>query len=162
MNRYVILVLTGLLLIIAAIPVIGEEVETENLSAGRALGVGMEVGIPWVGLISGRYWVASNVGAEGILLMWGEPGKLTGSVTGRVLYRLSDTRVVDFYLACGVTYSFSALFHEGNTTFLSAAGGIEFSFPFAKSLAWNIEFGVTVTIQGELNMAGGTGIHFYF
>jgi len=143
-------------------PVIGEETKAENLSAARTLGVGMQVGFPWIGLISGRYWGTENLGLEGILLIWGEPGELSGSLTGRALYRLSDTPTVDFYLAGGITYSFSGFTYSQDTTLFSAAGGIEFSFPFAKSLAWNVEFGLSVTTRGELNMAGGIGIHFYF
>ncbi len=134
--------------------------EQENFSSGRTLGIGIQVGVPIEGLVSARYWFSPQVGAEGIFLLWGTAGELSGSVTGRVLYRVSDTQAVDFYIAAGATVPFSP--YANPTLTFSGVGGIEFSFPFAQNLAWNLEFGLQASTAGDLGMALGTGIHFYF
>ena len=134
--------------------------QEENLSAGRALGIGMQIGLPLGGLVSGRYWFTPAVGAEGVILLWGDVGELEGTATTRFLYRVSDTATVDFYTAVGATFPFSP-YGETEAVF-SGVGGIEFSFPFAGSLSWNVEFGVGLSTRGEIMMAIGTGLHFYF
>ena len=45
--------------------------EEENLSANRNLGVGMQIGFPWGGLVSGRYWITPQIGMEGIVFAGG-------------------------------------------------------------------------------------------
>ncbi|HDL84733.1 MAG TPA: hypothetical protein ENH11_00090 [Candidatus Acetothermia bacterium] len=132
----------------------------ENLSNGRSFGIGMQVGFPWGGLVSCRYWFNPTVAVEGIIFAWGEANDYFGVFTGRILYKLSDTPTVDFYIASGATFPFSAYGHS--PVLFSAVGGIEFNFAFAKNLAWNVEFGGTISSTGNLAMALGTGIHFYF
>lgn len=134
--------------------------QSENLSDNRSFGIGMQIGFPWGGLVSGRYWFNRSFGVEGIVFAWGDSSDYSGVFTARVLYKLSDTPTVDFYVASGATFPFSAYGH--NPLIFSAAGGIEFNFAFAKNLAWNIEFGATMSSAGNLTMALGTGIHFYF
>jgi len=134
--------------------------ETDNLSEGRSFGVGMQLDYPIGGLISGRYWFTPEVGAEGIVFFWGEPGIFDGIATARVLFRVSDTPAVDFYVATGASIPFAQ--RQENDAIFSGVGGIEFSFPFARNLAWNVEFGATVSTWGEVTMAIGSGIHFYF
>ncbi len=133
---------------------------TGNLSQGRGLGVGMETGYPWGGLVSARYWFTPTFGGEGIIFVWGKPGTFVGAFTARLLYKVSDTDTTDFYLATGATVDFAP--RESATSMLSEVGGIEFSFPFAPNLAINIEFGGAISTQWEITMAGGIGIHFYF
>jgi len=132
--------------------------QEENLSAGRTLGIGMQVGFPMGGLVSARYWFSASVGVEGILFLWGDVGEFEGMATARLLYRISDTSTADFYTALGATLPLSSY---GEAVF-SGVGGIEFSFPFAGSLSWNVEFGVALFTLGEVTMAIGTGLHFYF
>jgi len=134
--------------------------EEENLSANRNLGVGMQIGFPWGGLVSGRYWMTPQIGVEGIVFAGGSLDALDGLVTGRFLYRITDNRTVDFYVAAGATLPFSP--YGENEVFLSGAGGIEFTFPFAGNLSWNLEFGGAFSTTGDLMMAFGTGVHFYF
>ncbi len=134
--------------------------QDENLSDGRSFGIGMQVGLPVGGLVSARYWFNPTVAVEGIIFAWGEASDYFGIVSGRILYKLSDTPTVDFYIASGATFPFSAYGHD--PVLFSAAGGIEFNFAFAKNLAWNVEFGGTMSSTGNLMMALGTGIHFYF
>jgi hypothetical protein len=152
-----LLLVTMCVCLVGALICSGEE---ENLSGGRTLGVGMQVDFPWGGLVSGRYWFSPSLGAEGVVFMWGNAEDFSGSLTGRLLYRVSDTPAADFYLAFGASYPFSR--YGENDAILSLAGGIEFGFVAARSLAWNVEFGVSTSVAGEINMVFGTGIHFYF
>ena len=154
MGRFVAVLV---LLVVVACPAFAQE---ENLSEDRALGIGMQIGLPLGGLVSGRYWFTPDVGAEGIIFLWGDLGEFEGTATARFLYRVSDTPTVDFYTALGATFPFSP-YGETEAVF-SGVGGIEFSFPFAGSLAWNVEFGAALSTQGEVTMAIGTGLHFYF
>jgi hypothetical protein len=131
-----------------------------NLSAERTLGVGMQLDFPFGGLLSGRYWFSSDLAGEAILFLWGGAGEVEGVVTVRGLYRIADRPVSDFYGAVGASVPISPYGWE--TVYLSAAGGIEFGFRSAPSLAWNIEFGIAYATDGELSMVFGTGIHFYF
>ena len=134
--------------------------EDLNLSADRTLGVGMQLDFPFGGLLSGRYWFSSDFGGEAILFLWGDAGDVAGVVTVRALYRMADRPVSDFYGAVGASVPISR--YGWDAIYLSAAGGIEFGFRSAPSLAWNIEFGLAYTTDGELSMVFGTGIHFYF
>ncbi|MGB2982770.1 MAG: hypothetical protein WBC63_02780 [Candidatus Bipolaricaulia bacterium] len=141
----------------------GEPVsDAANLSEGRELGVGIQLDFPFGGLISARYWFETEFGLEGILMLWGYDGDIEGTFTGRTLYRIADASVVDFYGVVGATLPFSSYDYGFGPIIVSAAGGIEFGFRSAPSLAWNIEFGVSISGDGDLQMVFGTGIHFYF
>lgn len=170
MNRKMrVLMIAGLLLLVPMLSVAQEpatepanpsEDAPENLSESRTLGVGIQVDFPWGGLISARTWLSPVMGGEGILFLWGDSHGLEGTATARILYRIADAPVVDFYVAGGATLPFS----PGRTEaiLISAMGGIEFGFRFARNLAWNIEFGMAASLYGEVMMAFGTGVHFYF
>jgi len=159
MRRSIIAFTVVLVLFSLAIPTFAQE-QAENLSDNRSFGLGMQVGLPVGGLVSARYWFNPIVAVEGIIFAWGDSNDYFGVFSGRVLYKLSDRPTVDFYIASGATFPFSRYGHD--PVLFSAAGGIEFNFAFAKNLAWNIEFGGTISSTGNLMMALGTGIHFYF
>ncbi len=133
---------------------------TDNLSEDRGLGIGMEIGFPWGGLLSARYWFNQTVALEGIVFAWGEGSDYSGIFTGRMLYKVSDRPTVDFYVVGGATFPFSSYGPE--TSIFSIAGGIEFNLAFAKNLALNIEFGGAISSRGAFVMEIGSGIHFYF
>jgi hypothetical protein len=141
-----------------------EEVAAEeavlNLSAERTIGIGMQLDFPFGGLLSGRYWFSDEFGAEAIVFFWGYSGDVEGTITARALYRVADRPVVDFYAAFGASQPIEPYGWE--PMLFSFAGGIEFGFRFAPTLAWNIEFGMAYVLDGELSMLFGTGIHFYF
>lgn len=155
----------GTLLVLSIVCVIGVAQESgtdSNLSDGRALGVGVEVGFPFGGLVSSRYWLNSAFGVEGILFLWGDAADVEGTLTARALYRIADASVVDFYGVAGATVPISAGGFGDDSIALAAGGGIEFGFRFAPALAWNLEFGLSIRTNGELGMLFGTGVHFYF
>ena len=128
-----------------------------NLSIDRGFGIGMQIGLPFGGLLSGRYWISDSLGVEAILFASGDAWFLEGQATARALYRVLDAEAVDLYLAGGVTVPF-----ESPEIALSVLAGIEFGFRVASNLAWNIEFGMTYETSGRFDMAVGTGIHIYF
>ena len=132
----------------------------ENLSSDRTVGVGIQVGYPWGGLISTRYWLSPEIGVEGIVFADGSAGWFEGTLTLRSLFRVVDASTVDFYVAAGATLPFPL--YGGSEVFFVGVGGIELNFRFAPNLAWNIEFGVGCSTLGTVQMALGTGIHFYF
>jgi len=157
--RKLVVAFTIVLLFSLAIPTFAQE-QADNLSDNRSFGFGVQVGLPVGGLVSARYWFNPTVAVEGIIFAWGDANDYFGVFSGRVLYKLSDRPTVDFYVASGATFPFSRYGHD--PVLFSAAGGIEFNFAFARNLAWNIEFWGTMSSAGNLTMAIGTGIHFYF
>ncbi len=154
-NRSRLMVLACVAVVIASIGTTAQEFV--NVSEGRTWGVGMQVGLPYGGLISVRSWLSPVLGLEGILFFSGGALDLEGTVTARGLYRVSDTNTTDFYVAAGVTLPL-----EDRTLALSVLGGIEFGFQLAPLLAWNIEFGASYELDGDVNMSVGTGLHYYF
>jgi hypothetical protein len=133
------------------------EQESVNVSSDRTWGVGLQVGMPYGGLISVRSWFSPTFGAEAIAFVSGDAFVTEGTITARGLYRVSDTNVVDFYVAAGATFPL-----RFRSPVLSVLGGIEFGFRAAPALAWNIEFGASYDLDGYLNMSIGTGLHYYF
>ncbi|MCX6093763.1 MAG: hypothetical protein NTY63_02920 [Candidatus Bipolaricaulota bacterium] len=131
-----------------------------NLSDGRTLGIGIQAEFPWGGLISARYWLSPEIGAEGVVLVTGSLGWFEGTATLRALFRVVDASTVDFYVAAGATLPFPL--YSGSEVVFAGVGGIEFNFRSAPNLAWNIEFGVACSTLGNVNMVVGTGVHFYF
>jgi len=157
--RHAVLLTVLILLLAAGCTAMGDPVDggVKNLSDSRGLGIGMQVGLPFGGLLSARYWFTPTFGAEGILFVAGDEWFFEGQGTGRVLYRALDAETVDLYLAGGLTVPF-----EERDAVVSALAGIEFGFRAAPHVAWNIEFGMTYALSGEFNMGIGTGIHVYF
>jgi hypothetical protein len=130
---------------------------SENLSFGRSFGIGIQAEFPWGGLISLRYWATDALGFEGVFFVLANDGETSGVVTARGLYRAVDASSVDFYVAAGASFSLSAY---ANPALGMVVGGIEISF--SDRFAWNVEFGLSATVYGEVWTTFGTGIHFYF
>ena len=108
----------------------------ENLSDGRTVGIGIQVEYPWGGLVSTRYWLSPEIGAEGVVFLNGSAGWLEGSATLRALFRVVDAATVDFYVGAGATLPFPM--YGGSEVLFAGVGGIEFNFRSAPNLAWNI------------------------
>ena len=136
------------------------DVAQANLSEGRTVGIGIQIEAPWGGLVSARYWLMPEIAAEGVVFVNGSAGWFEGTATLRALFRVVDAPTVDFYVAAGASLPFPM--YVGTEVTFTGVGGIEFGFRFAPNLAWNIEFGVACSTLGNVNMAIGTGIHFYF
>jgi hypothetical protein len=132
--------------------------QLENLSDGRAFGLGLQGEFPWGGLLSARYWATERWGVEGVFFVLAEGGDFAGIVTGRALYRAVDAAAVDFYVAAGPSFQLSR--YGGEPIIGSLVGGIEVNF--SRGFAWNVEFGLAANTLGQVWTAFGTGIHFYF
>jgi hypothetical protein len=130
----------------------------ENLSEGRAFGLGLQGEFPWGGLLSARYWATERWGVEGVFFVLADGGDVSGIATARALYRAVDAATVDFYVAAGPSFQLSL--HGGEPIIGSLVGGIEINF--SRGFAWNVEFGLAANTLGQVWTAFGTGIHFYF
>ena len=128
-----------------------------NLSEGRSFGLGIQAEYPWGGLISLRYWATDAVGFEGVFFVLSNDGEISGIATVRALYKAVDAAAVDFYVAGGASFQLSAY---ANPALGTLVGGIEINF--SQRFAWNVEFGLSATLYGEMWTTFGTGIHFYF
>lgn len=167
MNRRIVSVLAlGVLLWVPAVAFAQEDSAaraadavqaSNNLSAGRSFGLGIQAEFPWGGLISLRYWATDALGLEGVFFVLANDGETSGIVTARALYRAVDAEAVDFYIAGGASFQLSTY---ASPALGSLVGGIEINF--SQRFAWNVEFGLSATIYGEVWTTFGTGIHFYF
>lgn len=128
-----------------------------NLSEGRSFGLGIQAEFPWGGLISLRYWATDRFGLEGVFFVLSNDGETSGIATARALYRAVDAAAVDFYVAAGASFQLSVF---ANPALGTLVGGIEINF--SQRFAWNVEFGLSATLYGEVWTTFGTGIHFYF
>ncbi len=131
--------------------------DSDNLSEGRSFGLGIQAEFPWGGLISLRYWATDALGFEGVFFVLSNDAETSGTATARVLYRVVDAAAVDFYVAVGASFQLSAY---ANPALGTLVGGIEINF--SQRFAWNVEFGLSATLYGEVWTTFGTGIHFYF
>jgi hypothetical protein len=154
-RRIVVLSLLGALLALSFASSAQEA--PANLSEGRSFGIGIQAEYPWGGLISLRYWATDWLGFEGVFFVLSNDGETSGIVTARALYRAVDAAAVDFYLAGGASFQLSSY---ANPAIGTLVGGIEINF--SQRFAWNVEFGLSATIYGEVWTTFGTGIHFYF
>lgn len=158
MNRRVRFALVAVALVALSSAALGQELPVgENLSEGRSFGLGIQAEFPWGGLISARYWATNSFALEGVFFVLANDGETSGIVTARALYRAVDAEAVDFYVAAGASFQLSTY---ANPALGSLVGGIEISF--SPRFAWNVEFGLSATIYGEMWTTFGTGIHFYF
>ncbi len=159
MNYKGLLAFVVVALLVFGLSAWADEVSLEgNLSADRTVGIGLQADFPWGGLLSARYWATPLLGGEVVVFVLGDGFDLSGTVTGRFLYRAVDSDKVDFYLAAGASVPFSA--YGGGATVFSGVGGIEVNF--SRRFAWNVEFGLAASTTGTVSTAFGTGLHFYF
>ncbi len=135
----------------------GAALDGANLSSDRSFGLGIQAEFPWGGLISLRYWATDALGLEGVFFVLANDGETSGIVTARALYRAVDAEAVDFYVAGGASFQLSTY---ASPALGSLVGGIEINF--SQRFAWNVEFGLSATVFGEVWTTFGTGIHFYF
>ena len=132
----------------------GGEVEEVNLYP--RYGFGAQFVAP-LGGISSRVWLNSRFGLEGDAVIWRSRWSgLGGMVSSRVLYKVVDREIADFYLAGGAGYDIGSETISGMGT-----GGISIEV-FSSSLKINLEFGMQAQSDGYFNMTFGSGFHYYF
>ncbi len=127
--------------------------EQKNLSEGRGLGVGLQAPCGF----SFRYWLDERLGVEGGFFLLSLEDQIVGCLSGRLLFKLGDTRWLDFYATLGGVLPFG---REAPPPSVFLMGGMEFSF--SSPLAVNLEFGEAIDLRGRFSPQFGLGIHFYF
>ena len=131
---------------------------SSDLSQGRTVGVGLQA--PCV--ISLRFWLMKNFALEANAFVISMGGFTSGCAAGKVLLKLADTDIFDFYTV------FEANLHIGDywvggVADIALKGGMELSI--LPSLAINLEFGEAFFFGPEgvgATPAVSLGIHYYF
>ena len=111
------------------------------------------------GGISSRFWLTSRLGGEANAIVWSSTGSgVTGTLSLRLLSKLSDGEAVDFYLATGGAYNFGSRYSEIS---LVGTGGISFRL-ISDSFQVNLEFGMAGQGIERFGPTFGSGFHYYF
>jgi hypothetical protein len=129
-----------------------------DLSQGRTVGIGLQA--PCV--ISLRFWLMKNFALEANAFVISMGGFTSGCAAGKVLLKLADTDIFDFYTV------FEANLHIGDywvggVADIALKGGMELSI--LPSLAINLEFGEAFFFGPEgfgATPAVSLGLHYYF
>lgn len=111
------------------------------------------------GGLSSRFWISPRLGGEVNAILWSNQSTgVNGTVSVRVLSKLSDGETVDFYVAGGGAYNFGS---GAPDISLVGTGGISFRV-FSDSFRINLEFGMQGQGIDRFGMTFGTGFHYYF
>ena len=110
-----------------------------------------------LGGISSRVWLNPRFGLEGDAVFWRTRWSgLGGTISSRVLYKLVDREIADFYLAGGGGYNI-----DSNRVSGLGTGGISIKL-FSSNFHVNLEFGMQAGSDGYFGMSFGSGFHYYF
>ena len=111
------------------------------------------------GGLSSRVWLTSRLGGEFNAILWSDSFTgVNGTVSLRLLSKLSDGDVVDFYVAAGSAYNFDP--NYSRISFVGT-GGISFRI-FSDSFRLNLEFGMQGQGVDRFGPTFGSGFHYYF
>jgi hypothetical protein len=152
---WVLLVVFGL----CAVPLIAQEMPSRDLSQYRTVGVGLQA--PCV--ISFRYWLSESLALEANAFVFSTGDFTSGCVAGKVLLRLADTDIFDFYALFEVNLHIGEYWGKRSVGDFALKGGMELSI--LPSLALNLEFGEALIFGPDrLNAtpAVSLGLHYYF
>lgn len=158
MTRTVFLVAVMIVGVYGA-PVAAQEMPSRDLSQYRTIGIGLQA--PCV--ISIRYWLSEGFALElnGFVISMGD--FTSGCVAGKVLLRLADTDIFDFYTIFEVNLHIGEYWGSPSVGDIALKGGMELSI--LPSLALNLEFGEALIFGSDrLNAtpAVSLGVHYYF
>jgi len=157
MTRSLFLVMT--ILGLCAAPLAAQEPPSKDLSQYRTVGIGLQA--PCV--ISFRYWLTEGFALElnGFVVSMGD--FTSGCVAGKVLLRLADTDIFDFYALFEANLHIGEYWGERSVGDLALKGGMELSI--LPSLALNLEFGEALIFGPDhlsATPAVSLGLHYYF
>jgi len=152
----VIVLVSVSLIFFGVFPGIGAEAGADDEKSDfPSYGFGAQFVAP-LGGISSRVWISPKFGLEGDAVIWRSRWRgVGGMISSRVLYKVIDRDVADFYLAGGAGYDISSEKISGMGT-----GGISIEL-FSSSFKVNLEFGMQVQSDGYFNMSFGSGFHYY-
>jgi len=144
------MIITIFALLISAYPIAA--FGQDDLSDGRILGIGAQVGFPVIGM-SVRFWIQDSYGLEAdyfpLLIFSVEVTTIRG------LMKIVNNPVADLYIAGGSTFQGSSLLCT------HMAMGIEYSFAYEVALHTEVGIAAYVLTSGFAILFGG-GIYFYF
>ncbi|MFN4218453.1 MAG: hypothetical protein ACK4HB_04125 [Candidatus Bipolaricaulia bacterium] len=151
--------LVGIIVGLWAMPIVAQELPAKDLSQYRTVGIGLQA--PCV--ISFRYWLTEGFGLElnGFVISMGD--FTSGCVAGKVLLRLADTDIFDFYSVFEANLHIGEYWGGPSVGDLALKGGMELSI--LPSLAINLEFGEALLFgPGGVSAtpAVSLGLHYYF
>lgn len=151
-------VLVGILVGLAAVPLTAQGLPSPDLSQYRTVGIGLQA--PCV--ISVRFWLMENFALEANAFVISMGGFTSGCAAGKLLLRLADTDLFDFYTVLEANLHIGD-YWVGGVGDIAVKGGMELSI--LPSLAINLEFGEAFFFGPE--GAGATpavslGLHYYF
>lgn len=143
---------------ICTVPLTAQE-SSKDLSQNRTIGIGLQA--PCV--ISFRYWLTEGFALElnGFVISMGD--FTSGCVASKVLLRLADTNIFDFYALFEANLHIGEYWGERSVGDIALKGGMELSI--LPSLALNLEFGQALIFGPDrLNAtpAVSLGLHYYF
>lgn len=153
------LFILGIIMGLCAIPITAQERPSKDLSQDRTLGIGLQA--PCV--FSFRYWLTEGFGLElnGFVISIGD--FTSGCVAGKVLLRLADTDVFDFYTIFEANIHIGEYWGGPSVGDIALKAGMELSV--LPSLAINLEFGEALLFgPGGVSAtpAVSLGLHYYF
>lgn len=145
--------------VLSVFPAFAQEPPSNDLSQNRTIGIGLQA--PCV--ISFRYWLTEGFALElnGFVVSMGD--FTSGCIAGKVLLRLADTNIFDFYALFEANLHIGEYWGERSVGDIALKGGMELSI--LPSLALNLEFGEALIFGPDrLNAtpAVSLGLHYYF
>lgn len=148
------------LVVLCAVPIVAQETLQSDLSHYRSVGIGLQA--PCV--ISFRYWLSESLALEANAFVFSTGDFTSGCVAGKVLLRLADTDIFDFYALFEANLHIGEYWGSPSVGDIALKGGMELSI--LPSLAINLEFGEAVIFgqAGDVDAspAVSLGIHYYF
>lgn len=147
------------LFVLCAVPIVAQEALQRDLSQYRSVGIGLQA--PCV--ISFRYWLSENLALEANAFVFSTGDFTSGCVAGKVLWRLADTDVFDFYALFEANLHIGVYWGERTVGDFALKGGMELSI--LPSLAINLEFGEALVFGPDrlsATPAVSLGLHYYF
>lgn len=152
------------IVVLSAHTVAAQELQTtqpprpQDLSQNRVLGIGLQVPCAF----SFRLWLTEGFGLEANAFFLSTPDFSGGCVAGKLLVRLADTNIFDFYTVTWVNFHLGE-FAAPSLFDWALLGGMELSI--LPSLAINLEFGETLSFRPDritIGPAISLGLHYYF
>lgn len=138
---------------------LGVPAGAQDLSQNRTLGIGLQA--PCV--ISFRFWLTEGFALEANAFVISLRGFTSGCAAGKVLLRLADTDIFDFYALFEANIHIGEYWGERSVGDIALKGGMELSI--LPSLAINLEFGeafIFAPTGFSATPAISLGVHYYF
>lgn len=160
MLKKLLLVMTVALLVVFSLDGLAQEPKApKDLSQQRGWGIGLQA--PCV--ISFRFWLTESFALEANAFVFSMGEFTSGCVAGKVLLRLANTDIFDFYALFEANFHIGEYWGGRSVGDIALKGGMELSI--LPSLAINLEFGEALFFGPagfSATPAISLGLHYYF